>query len=89
MRQRCLKEHHSVFYNAMILDGTLWNHLFEVDKTCKERMDVLILGTKEKQGIKEVFRERYRIWDGMPLTELEWIINPVCDLCRDHEQSGF
>lgn len=78
-----------MFYNAMILDGTLWNHLFEVDKTCKERMDVLILGTKEKQGIKEVFRERYRIWDGMPLTGLERITNPVCDLCREHEQSGF
>ena len=53
MRQRYLKEHRGVLYNAMILDGTLWNHLAEVDKTCKTRMDVLILGMKEKWGITE------------------------------------
>ena len=53
MRQRYLKEHRGVLYNAMILDGTLWSHLAEVDKICKERMDVLILGMKEKWGITE------------------------------------
>ena len=35
MRHRYLKEHREVLYNAMILDGTLWSHLAEVDKTCK------------------------------------------------------
>lgn len=53
MRQRYLKERRGVLYNAMILDGTLWSHLAEVDKTCKERMYVLILGMKETQGITE------------------------------------
>ena len=53
MRHRYLKEHREVLYNAMILDGTLWNHLAKVDKICKERMDVLILGMKEKWGITE------------------------------------
>ena len=53
MRHRYLKEHRGVLYNAMILDGTLWSHLAEVEKTCKERMDVLILGMKEKWGITE------------------------------------
>ena len=52
VRHRYLKEHRSVLYNAMILDGTLWNHLADVDKICKERMDMLILGMKETQGIK-------------------------------------
>ncbi len=58
MRQRYLKEHRWVLYNAMILDGTLWSHLAEVDKTCKERMDVLILGLKETQGITEELKAR-------------------------------
>ena len=58
MRQRYLKEHRGVLYNAMILDETLWDHLVEVDKTCKERMDVLILGMKEKQGIAEALKVR-------------------------------
>ena len=39
--------------------------------------------------IKEDFHELYRLLDGIPLTELDRIINPVCILCRDHEQSGF
>ena len=53
MRHRYLKEHRGVLYNAMILDGTLWSHHTEVDKICKDRMDVLILGMKEKWGITE------------------------------------
>lgn len=65
MRQRYLKEHREVLYNAMILDGTLWDHLVEVDKTCKERMDVLILDLKEKQGITEDLKARDPIaWVG-------------------------
>ena len=58
MRQRYLKEHREVLYNAMILDGTLWSHLAVVDKTCKERMDVLVLGMKETQGITEELKAR-------------------------------
>ena len=58
MRQRYLKEHRRILYNAMLLDGTLWSHLAEVDKTCKERMDVLILGMKQKQGITEELKAR-------------------------------
>ena len=53
MRQRYLKEHRGVLYNAMILDGTLWSHLAEVDKICMDRLDVLVLGMKETQGITE------------------------------------
>ena len=58
MRHRYLKEHREVLYNAMILDGTLWSHLAVVDKTCKERMDVLVLGMKETQGITEELKAR-------------------------------
>ena len=58
MRQRYLKECRSALYNAMILDGTLWSHLAVVDKTCKERMDVLVLGMKETQGITEELKAR-------------------------------
>ena len=58
MRHRYLKEHREVLYNAMIVDGTLWNHLSEVDKTCKDRLDVLILGMKEKWDITEELKAR-------------------------------
>ena len=39
--------------------------------------------------IKEDFHELYRLLNGMSLTELDKIINPVCTLCRDHERNGF
>ena len=39
--------------------------------------------------IKGDFHELYRLLDGIPLTELDRIINPVCTLCWDYEQSGF
>ena len=39
--------------------------------------------------IKEDFHELYRLMNGMPLRDMDKIINPVCTLCRDHAQSGF
>ena len=39
--------------------------------------------------IKEDFHELYRLLNGVPLTELDRIINPVCTLCREHEMAGF
>ena len=65
MRQRYLTEHRTILYNAMLLNGTLWNHLAEVDETCKERMDMLILEMKEQQSITEELKARDPIaWVG-------------------------
>ena len=35
------------------------------------------------------FAELYQALNGMPLREMDWIVNPVCALCRDHERNGF
>ena len=39
--------------------------------------------------IKADFAELYRTLNGTPLQEMDWIINPVCALCRNHERNGF
>lgn len=39
--------------------------------------------------IKADFAELYQALNGTPLQEMDWIINPVCALCWDHERSGF
>ena len=39
--------------------------------------------------IKADFGELYHLLNGMTLREMDWIINPVCALCRDHERNGF
>ena len=43
----------------------------------------------DNEQIKADFHELYRQMDGMPLWEKDWIIYPVCMLCRDHERAGF
>ena len=58
MRHRYLKEHRPIIYSTMILDGTLWDHLAEVDIACNKRLDVLISGMQEKQGITEALKAR-------------------------------
>ena len=76
MRHLYLKGHRRILYNAMLLDGTLWNHLAEVDKTCKERMDMLILGMKETQGITEELKAR---------DPMAWVgaMNNICDAVEE------
>ena len=39
--------------------------------------------------IKADFAELYQLLNGMPLREMDWIINPICALCREHERTGF
>ena len=39
--------------------------------------------------IKNDFRELYQAMNGMPLREMDRIIDSVCALCRDHERAGF
>lgn len=43
----------------------------------------------DDEQIKADFNELYRLMNGMELREMDWIIYPVCKLCRDHERSGF
>ena len=39
--------------------------------------------------IKADFKELYRRLEGKDLREMDQILDPVCILCRDHEQAGF
>ena len=39
--------------------------------------------------IKADFKELYRQLEGKDLREMDQILDPVCILCRDHEQAGF
>lgn len=43
----------------------------------------------DNKQIKASFEELYRQMNGMPLQEMDKIICPVCQLCRDHEHAGF
>lgn len=47
------------------------------------------VNTMDDDQIKVDFNALYQAMNGMELREMDRILNPVCTLCRDHEQSGF
>lgn len=43
----------------------------------------------DNEQIRAEFNELYQQINGMPLREIDKIVYPVCNLCRDHERTGF
>ena len=65
MRLHHLKEHRKVLYNTLLLDGELVKHLNEVDDTANQRMELLTLQMKERQGVNEALKARDQMaWVG-------------------------
>ena len=65
MRKTYLKEHRPILWNRMILDGTIWQHLADVDRISYERMDTLIEGMKQTRGITEELKAKDQLrWVG-------------------------
>ena len=42
MRRTNLKQHHPVLYNSMLLNGTLYPHLMELEQTAESRMQQMM-----------------------------------------------
>ena len=65
MRHRYLKAHRKIQYTTMILDGTLYDHLEEIDRICNERMETMVATMKKQQGITEELKARNQLaWVG-------------------------
>ena len=58
MRRAYLKEHRPVLWNRLVLDGTLFPHLREIDRTAYERLDRMIPELAEKAGATEALKAR-------------------------------
>lgn len=65
MRHRHLKEHRKIQYTTMILDGTLYDHIEEIDRICNERMETMVAAMKKQQGITEELKAKNQFaWVG-------------------------
>ena len=65
MRRRYLKEYRKIQYTTMILEGTLYDHLEEFDRTCNEHMETMVAAMKKLQGITEELKARDQLaWVG-------------------------
>ena len=47
------------------------------------------LNRLDNEAIRAGLDELYKLMNGMTLREMDRIIYPVCQLCRDHEHAGF
>ena len=56
LRHTFLKEHHNGVYTAMLLDGTLWNHLHEIDRSCQEYLERIVTQMTEKENVTEALK---------------------------------
>ena len=53
MRKRYLEEHLPAVFSNMLLNGTLYQHLAEVDEAADERIDLITKQFADKRGITE------------------------------------
>ena len=53
MRQRHLKEHRPILWNQMVLNGTLWPHLHEIEEAAQSRIDLMLPKLAAEAGATE------------------------------------
>lgn len=65
MREAYLKEHRPGLYIRLILSGKLHEHLAEVERTCNDRLDIMIPQMAEAQGVTEALKAQDQLcWVG-------------------------
>lgn len=56
MRQRYLKEHRPVLWNHLVLTGTLYEHLHEIETAAQSRIDLILPKLAEAAGATEALK---------------------------------
>jgi len=64
-RKRYLKEHRKGTYNAMLLQGTLTQHLINTNEAAQDLMDFLVKQMAKAEGVTEELKRRDQLgWVG-------------------------
>ena len=64
MRKQFLKEHRSARYQYLVLIGKLTEHLNQVDKEAREKVEMLVEQMAEQWGVTEELKMR---------DQMEWV----------------
>ena len=65
MRKQFLKEHRSARYQYLVLTGKLTEHLNQVDKEVREKVEMLVEQMAEQWGVTEELKMR---------DQMEWVM---------------
>ncbi len=63
-RKRYLKEHRKGVYNAMLLNGTLTQHLIDTNEAALDLMDSLVKQMAKTEGVTEALKRQ---------DQMEWV----------------
>jgi len=69
-------------------------HLNYQDTASESLLEILLKVFTEFNGldndvIRQDFNRLYTAMNGKSLREIDAVIDPVCELCRDHQKAGF
>ena len=64
MHRDYLKEHRPVVFNQLVLSGTLWTYLADVNEQAQQRMEVLVKQMMASEGVTETLKEA---------NQMEWV----------------
>lgn len=64
LRKRYLKEHKRGWYSSLLLTGKLDAHLAEIDRTCNERIELIMNQLAQREGVTEALKAA---------DQLEWV----------------
>ena len=56
MHREYLKDHHPIQFNTLVLSGTLWTYLANLNEQAQQRMETLIAQLKTAEGITEALK---------------------------------
>ena len=69
MRKQYLQAHRPGLYNSLLLSGTLYAHLLEINQTARKRLELMMLEmTKAARATKELKAHDPLCWAGLMKT---------------------
>ena len=82
MRKQFLKEHRSARYQYLVLTGKLTEHLNQVDKEAREKVEILMEQMTEQWGVTEELKMQ---------DQMEWVrrMNNIKNVAEEMVEKGF
>lgn len=82
MRKQFLKEHRSARYQYLVLTGKLTEHLNQIDKEAREKVEILLEQMAEQWGVTEELKM---------LEQMEWVrrMNTIKNVAEEIAEKEF
>lgn len=58
LRMEYLQNHRPILFNQLLLSGKLYPHLSEIDRECREQLDLIIPQMAKAEGVNEALKHK-------------------------------